>query len=333
MMRRSRIISQRNIKKGETYYLKQLVILSGKGGTGKTSMAAAFAHLAHDGSFPVKAVLADADVDAANLEMVLRPKRCETHDFIGGSVAVIDPQLCQGCGVCEQICRFDAVLFTMDGYTIDPIACDGCAACAYQCPEEAIQMEPQLAGRWYHSESRFGPLFHADLFPAQENSGKMVTLVRQNARLSALDQDMPLVIIDGPPGIGCPVISAAAGADLVLIVTEPGVAGVHDLHRILETTMHFHIPALVVVNKADIYPQGVAQIEALCVELDVGLIGQIPFDPTVTEAMRYGEPVTAYRPQAISSQAMSDLWQVVLDWLFPPGGLNGKFYPLKPGHR
>jgi MinD superfamily P-loop ATPase len=306
-------------------HMKQLVILSGKGGTGKTSVAAAFAHLAHDGVFPLNAVLADADVDAANLELVLRPQRLETHEFIGSSVAVIDPQLCQGCGICEQVCRFDAVLPPLredlnSWYAIDPIACDGCAACVYQCPEEAIRMEPQVAGGWYRSESRYGPLFHADLYPAQENSGKLVTLVKQNTRLCALDNDVPLIIVDGPPGIGCPVIAAAAGADLALIITEPTIAGVHDLNRILQTTNHFRIPALVVINKADIFPEGSAQIEAICDELDVELVGRIPFDPFVTDAMLNGEPVTAYRAEAPSSQALSAIWQTVSARLIPPGG-------------
>jgi MinD superfamily P-loop ATPase len=181
-------------------------------------------------------------------------------------------------------------------------------------------MEPQHAGRWYRSESCYGPLFHADLFPAQENSGKLVTLVKQNARLLALDNALPVVIVDGPPGIGCPVIAAAAGADLAVIVTEPTLAGVHDLKRILQTTAHFRIPALVVVNKADIYPEGSAQIEAVCREVGVELIGQIPFDPTVTEAMLSGEPVTAYRPDAPSSQALTTIWKTVYDRLISSGG-------------
>jgi MinD superfamily P-loop ATPase len=300
--------------------MKQLVILSGKGGTGKTSVAAAFAHLAHDGLFPLKAVLADADVDAANLELVLCPERIESHDFTGGSVAVIDIERCQGCGVCEQVCRFDAVQSTTDGYCVDSIACDGCAACVYQCPEEAICMKPQAAGRWYRSESRYGPLFHADLYPAQENSGKLVTLVKQHARLCALDNDYPTIIVDGPPGIGCPVIAAAAGADLAIIITEPTLAGVHDLKRILQTTMHFRIPALVVINKADIYPEGSTQIEAVCGELGVEMIGQIPFDPTVSEAMLNSEPVTAYRTETPSSQALAAIWQSVSALLVPSGG-------------
>jgi MinD superfamily P-loop ATPase len=337
--------------------MKQLVILSGKGGTGKTSLAAAFAHLAHDGPSPLRAVLADADVDAANLELVLRPERLETHDFIGGSVAVIDAERCQGCGICEQVCRFEAILppspilaqgqilpspntatlrphdpqaweevmggggfgtrphaaqnpqISMTTFRIDPIACDGCAACVYQCPEEAIHMEPQIAGQWYHSRSRYGPLFHADLFPAQENSGKLVTLVKQYARLQALDENYPLVIVDGPPGIGCPVIAAVAGAHLALIVTEPTVAGMHDLQRALQTTTHFRIPARVIINKADLYAAGAAQIIALCQEMGVEIIGHIPFDPAVTEAMMNAEPVTAYRPEIPASQEIAAIWQ------------------------
>jgi MinD superfamily P-loop ATPase len=299
--------------------VKQLVLLSGKGGTGKTSLAAAFAHLAMDGGKPIRAVLADADVDAANLELVLRPKRIETHDFTGGSVAIIDLERCQGCGICEQVCRFDAVHCSAGGYLVDPIACDGCAACVYQCPEGAIRMQPQTAGKWYRSESLYGPLFHADLYPAQENSGKMVTLVKQNARLCALENDIPLLIVDGPPGIGCPVIAAAAGADLALIIAEPTVAGVHDLKRILKTTTHFRIPTLVVVNKTDIYPQGAVKIVTACAKLGVEVIGQVPFDPDVTEAMLNGEPVTAYQPEALSSQALRAIWKIVSDRLVPSG--------------
>ena len=292
--------------------MKQLVILSGKGGTGKTSLAAAFAHLASEGDSSVQAVMADADVDAANLELVLRPQRQETHDFIGGAVAVIDPVSCNHCGICTQVCRFDAIV-QADGtdYSVDPIACDGCAACVFQCPDLAIRMEAQLVGQWYRSESRYGPLFHADLRPAQENSGKLVTLVKQNARLWAMDNHYPLVIVDGPPGIGCPVISAAAGADLALIVTEPTAAGIHDMERILQTTTHFRLPALVCINKADIYPEGCEQIEAYCYEHKIEVVGKIPFDVTVTQAMLNGEPVTTFHPQAPASQEMVAVWRNV----------------------
>lgn len=294
--------------------MKQLVILSGKGGTGKTSVAAAFAHLAAAGEPAVRAVLADADVDAANLELVLNPQPLETHEFIGGSVAIIDAALCQGCGACYDVCRFDAVLPPTDGraaYAVDPIACDGCAACVYQCPEEAIRMEPQLAGHWFKSDSRYGPLFHAALRPAQENSGKLVTLVKQQARLSALDGGYDAVIVDGPPGIGCPVISAASGADLALVVAEPTAAGIHDMERVLATAAHFRVPVLVCINRADIYPEGAAQIEAYCEANGVVVAGRIPFDPTVTEAMVLGRPITAYRPDSPASRALGAVWQRV----------------------
>lgn len=291
--------------------MKQLVILSGKGGTGKTSVTAAFSHLAVQGEQSVRAVLADADVDAANLELVLAPEMENRTDFWGGQVAQIDLQLCAGCGTCETVCRFDAV-FEDDGeYWIDSIACDGCAACVYQCPEEAITMQPQLAGEWFRSQSRYGTLFHAALRPAQENSGKLVTVVKQNARLLAMDEDIPLVLVDGPPGIGCPVISAVSGADLALIVAEPTAAGVHDMERVLQTTDHFGIKALVCINKADIYPAGTAQIEAFCQEQKIEMVGRIPFDTTVTEAMVQGQPVTAYQPTTLSSQALQDIWMKV----------------------
>ncbi len=298
--------------------MKQLVILSGKGGTGKTSLAAAFAHLAYEDPCPLKAVLADADVDAANLELVLHPRRLESHDFTGGAVAVIDPAGCQGCGICEQVCRFDALAAAQDGFVrvVDPIACDGCTACVYQCPEQAIRMELQTVGQWHRSESRYGPLFHADLRPAQENSGKLVTLVKQQARLLGLDENYQAVIVDGPPGTGCPVISAAAGADLALIVSEPTTAGIHDMQRILQTTAHFRLPAMVCINKADLHPAGAEQIMAYCQENQVRVAGEIPFDENISKAMLIGEPVTSYRPDAPASRAIAAVWQNVTAALF-----------------
>jgi MinD superfamily P-loop ATPase len=301
--------------------MKQLVILSGKGGTGKTSVAAAFAHLASAGQTRLRAVLADADVDAANLELVLAPRTLEKHEFIGGSVAVIDAALCRACGACYDVCRFDAVVTPDSGpvqasesdmdeaYSVDPIACEGCAACAFQCPESAIQMKPQLAGHWFRSESRYGSLFHAALRPAQENSGKLVTLIKQRARLLALEHGYDAVIVDGPPGTGCPVISAASGADLALIVAEPTASGIHDMERVLANTAHFRVPALVCINKSDVYREGAAHIEAYCRERGVAVVGQIPFDSKVTEAMVQGEPVTAFSPGAPASVALIDAWE------------------------
>jgi MinD superfamily P-loop ATPase len=292
--------------------MKRLVILSGKGGTGKTSVAAAFAHLAAAGDHPVRAVLADADVDASNLELVLNPSVLATQDFMGGGVAVIDPEACESCGICAEVCPFDAITYEdTDLPTVDPVACDGCAACVYQCPTQAIYLEPQVAGQWFRSDSHYGPLFHAALRPAQENSGKLVTMVKQQARLLALDEDYDLVIVDGPPGIGCPVISAASGTDLALIVAEPTVAGVHDLERVLGTTEHFGLPALVCINKADLYPEGAAAIETFCRERGIEVVGHIPFDTVVTRAMVRGVPVTAYG-DGPAVQALHHVWEQLL---------------------
>jgi MinD superfamily P-loop ATPase len=296
--------------------MKQLVILSGKGGTGKTSVAAALAHLA---SLERPVVLADADVDAANLELVLEPTMLEQHVFMGGQVAIIDPDRCTLCGRCYEVCRFDAILPGEDTYRVDPLACEGCASCVYQCPEEAIRSEEQQAGLWFRSSTRFGPLFHAHLFAAQENSGKLVTLVKQQGRLLALDEasdeGRELLIVDGPPGIGCPVISANAGADLALLVTEPTVSGVHDLQRILGTVNHFRVPALVLINKADVNRAHTANIEAFCRAQGIALAGRLPYDDVVTEAMVQGQPVTAYQPDGPMAMALRAAWAQVKDRL------------------
>jgi MinD superfamily P-loop ATPase len=291
----------------------QLVILSGKGGTGKTAVAAAFGHLAHAGPSRIPAVLVDADVDAANLELLLEPRPLERHEFVGGSVARIDPQRCTDCGVCEEVCRFAAILASPGGgdYQVDPVACEGCATCHYQCPEQAIRMEPQLAGHWFRSQSRYGPLFHARLRPAQENSGKLVSLAKQQGRLAAVEEGYPLMIVDGPPGIGCPAIAAAAGADLALIVGEPTVAGIHDLERALGMTAHFRVQSLVCVNKGDLYPEGVSMIEDRCRARGVEMIGWIPFDEAVTRAMVQGQPVTAWQSESPASRALLAVWESV----------------------
>jgi MinD superfamily P-loop ATPase len=290
--------------------MKQLVILSGKGGTGKTSVAAALAHLACK---EMSIVLADADVDAANLELVLSPAREEEHTFMSGQLAVIDPDLCLLCGRCQEVCRFDAVSASHVAFRIDPLACEGCASCIHQCPEGAIHAEEQQAGLWFRSSTRFGPLVHAHLFAAQENSGKLVTMVKQQARLLCLSEVSPadLLIVDGPPGIGCPVIAASTGADLALMVVEPTVAAIHDLERALGTVRHFGVPALVCINKADLNPSRAAAIDAYCTEQGVPVVGQLPFDTIVTEAMVQGQPVTAHQPQGALSEAMRGVWTAI----------------------
>ena len=283
--------------------LKQLVVLSGKGGTGKTTVAAALAHLASE-ELPL--VLADADVDAANLELVLSPVQQEVHDFWSGRLAIVDPAACTACGRCAEVCRFDAVV-AGDVYEVDPLACEGCAACFYQCPVEAIAMQEQHAGRWFRSETRFGPLFHAHLFAGRENSGKLVSTVKQQANVYALDTKAALLLIDGPPGIGCPVISASVGTDLALLVAEPTISGAHDLERVLATTEHFGVPAMVAINKADLNPARSDQIAAYCSERGVEVVGRIPYDTVVTEAMVAGQPVTAVEDGAVS-RALREVW-------------------------
>jgi MinD superfamily P-loop ATPase len=291
--------------------MKQLVVLSGKGGTGKTSVSAALAHLA---SQEISIVLADADVDAANLELVLNPTKREQQDFAGGQVAIIDPEECTACGVCAKVCRFEALVSGDEAYRVDPLACEGCAACFYQCPVEAIRLKEQVDGRWFRSDTRFGSLFHAHLFAGQENSGKLVTLVKQQARLLAMDTGAELLLVDGPPGIGCPVISACTGADLALHVIEPTVSGVHDLERVMGTTDHFSVPSLVAINKADLNPTRAGEIAAFCAERGVELVGHIPYDTVVTEAMVHGQPVTAYTDGPVTEE-LRRMWERIREAL------------------
>jgi MinD superfamily P-loop ATPase len=289
---------------------RQIVVLSGKGGTGKTSVTAAFSHLASLED-PTQGVLVDADVDASNLELLLGPTPIETHDYTGGQIAVIDPTACAGCGICADVCRFDAIAES-GGYAIDPIACEGCGACMTQCPQGAIHMEPEMAGRWFRSDTHFGTLFHAALLPGAENSGKLVTLIRQQATRFARREHRPLVIVDGPPGTGCPVIAAVSGVDLAVIVAEPTVSGVQDMQRVLETARHFEIPAVVCINKAGIYPEGQKAIENYCHAHGLSVVSRIPFDTVLVEAMVQAQPITTYQSRGAVSVALRQAWEGVL---------------------
>jgi len=291
--------------------MKQILVLSGKGGTGKTSVTAALADLA---SADASLVLADADVDAANLELVLRPEREKTTPFEGGVKAVIDAKRCTACGICAEVCRFDAVMRTDEGYWVDPVACEGCAACHYQCPEDAITMVPAQAGEWYRSRTPFGTLFHARLFPGEENSGKLVTTVKQHANLWAIEHKADYVLTDGPPGIGCPVIAATTGVQLALLVTEPTVSGLHDLERILDTVTYFGVKAAVIVNKWDLKPERADEIGVFCRERGLSLVGRIPYDEVVTRAMVGGQPVTAVTDGPVTAE-LRRIWRSVVAML------------------
>ncbi len=294
--------------------MKQIVVLSGKGGTGKTVVTAAFAHLAHRGDEPTGAVFVDADVDASNLEILIGRRRMEEHEFTGPSIAVVQPELCTGCGICQEVCRFGAVHVDGDGssYHVDALACEGCAACFHQCPDRAIVLVPQLAGHWYRSESYdAAPFFHARLRPAQENSGKLVTLIKERAAKAAADGGYPLMVTDGPPGIACPAIAAAAGADLGLVVTEPTVAGLQDLERAVEMLAHFRVRTVACVNKSDLHPAGTRAIEDGCRSLGVDVLAPIPFDEAVPRTMAERRPVTDMAPDADASRALVRLWSDV----------------------
>lgn len=298
--------------------MKQIVILSGKGGTGKTTVAAALAHLA---SQEVSIILADADVDAANLGLVLAPTKLEEHDFTGGKVAIIDPEMCTACGTCAEVCRFEAIIVRLrltnvpgdETYAVDEIGCEGCGACAYACPVEAIEMREQVDGRWFHSQARYGPLLHAHLFAGRGNSGKLVTLVKNRAREIAMGENADYLLVDGPPGIGCPVIAAISGADLTLLVTEPTVAGAHDLERIVGVARHFGVQAVVCINKYDLNPAKAEEIASWCAERGVPVVGRIPFDQTVTQAMVQGKPITEHSDGAVTEE-LRRVWARLKAW-------------------
>ena len=284
--------------------MRQIVVLSGKGGTGKTTVAAALAHLAWQ---EASIILADADVDAANLELVLSPQIQEEGEFTGGGVAVIDPGLCIACGRCHKVCRFEAIIPGDEVYAVDEIGCEGCGACTYACPVEAIEMQSRPDGEWFRSQARYGPLFHAHLFAARENSGKLVTLIKNKARDLALERGADYLLVDGPPGIGCPVIAAVSGMDLALLVTEPTVSGAHDLRRIVGVTQHFGIPAVVCINKYDLNFAKTEEIAAWCAAQGVPIMGRIPFDQEVTRAMVQGKPITEHSDGAVTEE-LRQIW-------------------------
>jgi MinD superfamily P-loop ATPase len=284
--------------------MKQLVIISGKGGTGKTILSASFAHLAENH------VMADCDVDAANLDLLLGTQVLETHSFSGGKTAILNQDKCSACGQCFDVCRFEAVSkMEKGGYEIDPVACEGCAVCAHMCPEEAITMEPADSGEWYISQTSYGFMVHAKLGIGEESSGKLVTEVRRNAKKTAEEQGRDLVIIDGPPGIGCPVIASLSGTDFAVVVTEPSCSGIQDMERVIQTAAHFQTAAACVINKFDINLHQTEAIESWCRDHQVPVLGKIPFDTKVIEAMVKGIPPVAENHNSAGAAAIRRTWE------------------------
>jgi len=295
--------------------MKEIVVISGKGGTGKTSVVASFAALATD------AVLADCDVDAADLHLILKPDIKQAHDFSGGKRASIITEKCIGCGRCEEVCNFDAPEFNGPAneivaktYMIDPIACEGCGVCVHFCPVDAIEFKDAINGRWFISDTRFGPMVHAKLGIAEENSGKLVSLIRKQAKQIAAEQNKDLIIVDGSPGIGCPVIASITGADLVLAVTEPTISAQHDLERVIELTSHFKIPTAVCINKYDINPEIAKTIGKSIEQRGLKLAGKIAYDISVTKAQIAGKSIVEYSNNGLKNQIIS-LWESILDVL------------------
>ena len=283
--------------------LRELVIVSGKGGTGKTSVTAAFASLAKNSA------LCDADVDAADLHLLMQPEvRC-TADFMGGCLAEIRNDDCVECGRCLELCRFEAI---SDNYVVDSISCEGCGVCVDLCPERAIDFPVQKCGEWFTSDTRFGPMVHARLGIAEENSGKLVSLVRQETRKLAEREERDLILTDGPPGIGCPVIAAIGGATALLIVVEPTVSGLHDMQRVADLAMHFKVPGLVCVNKFDLNIEMTLKIEAFATTRNMKLMGCIPFDPVFIRAMIEGKNVLEQEPDSMAAAALREVWKKIL---------------------
>jgi len=306
--------------------MREIVVISGKGGTGKTSITAAFAHLAGN------AMLCDLDVDAPDLHLLLGPRHHEEHAFRSGFEAVIDPEACAVCGLCADLCRFGAVRKPsgedLAGYSIDPLRCEGCKVCVHFCPAKAIGFTEKHCGQWYASDTRFGPMIHAQLFPGQENSGRLVALLKKEARQRAEALGLDLMLCDGAPGIGCPVISSLSGAKQAVVVTEPTPSGRHDLERVADLCRHFRIPVAVIVNKFDLNLQNSLDIERYCLDQGHAMLGQLPHDEVVVRAMVQGRCVTEL-PETAFSEALRGIWERIAT-LEPRAAARPVLFPSTP---
>lgn len=284
--------------------MREIVVVSGKGGTGKTSITAAFAQLAK------KSVICDADVDAADLHLLMQPQVQQTTDFMGGGIAVIDKDRCVECGRCRELCRFDAI---SENLVVDDIGCEGCGVCVDLCPEQAIDFPPQKCGEWFSSKTKNGPMIHARLGIAEENSGKLVSLVRKQAKDLAGEKGLDLILTDGPPGIGCPVIAAIGGATVLVMVVEPTLSGIHDMERLVDLAAHFRVPGMVLVNKYDLNLEMTERIERNAQKRNLQLLGRVPFDPIFVKAMVAGKSVIEYGPEGEVSKQIIDVWKKIVE--------------------
>ncbi len=284
--------------------MKELIVISGKGGTGKTSILSAFSSLAQN------KVLCDADVDAADLHLIMNPSVIQRTDFQSGNTTVIDKDRCTECNLCRELCRWEAI---SADYEVNSIDCEGCGVCVNFCPENAIDFPLSTCGEWFISDTRFGPMVHARLGIAEENSGKLVTLVRQEARKLGEAKNLDLILTDGPPGVGCPVIASIGGADAVLIVTEPTVSGQHDMERVVQLADHFKVPTLICVNKFDLNLELTRDIENYAGKQGIPCLGRIPFDPIFTKAMLQAQTVLEYNTQSEAGREITKIWQRLSD--------------------
>ncbi len=279
--------------------MKQIVVISGKGGTGKTSIVSALS------SIGPKKVLADCDVDAADLHLILKPTIVEEHDFISGERPSIDLDICTQCGLCIDNCNFEAI---SDEFKILPEKCEGCGVCSFVCPAGAVTEEPRNCGKWFKSSTRFGTLIHAALGIGEENSGKLVTTVRNASTAAGEIEEAEIVIVDGSPGIGCPVIASLTNADLAVFVAEPTITALHDLKRVYKLTEHFKIPSMVIINKCGINANQENEIKVFCLEKEISIAGELPYDIGFTKAQIAGQSAVEYDPEGLGAK-VEEIWK------------------------
>jgi MinD superfamily P-loop ATPase len=286
--------------------MKEIVVISGKGGTGKTSITASFSYLGGK-----DLVVADCDVDAADMHLLMKPDFNKAEDFYSGLLAKINPDKCTNCGECAEVCRFDAIPLINDQYIVEPLNCEGCGYCPRVCPEEAITMEEQNVGKWYISTTKVGsPMVHARLGIGAENSGKLVAQVKNEAKRIAKEDNKDIVLVDGSPGIGCPVVSSLSGSDFVILVTEPTISGLHDLKRVYQLVKKFNIRTGCIINKSDLNLQVTSEIEYFLKEENIIHISNLPYDETFTKAMINGQTIIEYNDSDLT-HTLTDSWDKI----------------------